>query len=73
MSDLVDLSALDGLSGNETIKATSNHLRGLIKEELLEETPAFGDASETLLKFHGGLHAAKPAAEHDDALAHKPL
>ena len=53
MSDFVDLSALDGLSGNETIKATSNHLRGLIKEELLEDTPAFGDASETLLKFHG--------------------
>ncbi|HEV2030063.1 MAG TPA: NADPH-dependent assimilatory sulfite reductase hemoprotein subunit [Candidatus Dormibacteraeota bacterium] len=49
----MDLSSLDGLSGNETIKATSNHLRGLIKEELLEETPAFGDASETLLKFHG--------------------
>jgi sulfite reductase (ferredoxin) len=53
LSDLVDLSALDGLSGNETIKATSNHLRGLIKEELLEDTPAFRDASETLLKFHG--------------------
>ena len=53
MSDPVDLSALEGLSGNETIKATSNHLRGLIKEELLEDTPAFGDASETLLKFHG--------------------
>ena len=53
MSDLVDLSTLDGLSGNETIKATSNHLRGLIKEELLEDTPVFGDASETLLKFHG--------------------
>src|SRR5258708_12796247 len=41
------------MSGNETVKATSNHLRGLIKEELLEDTPAFGDASETLLKFHG--------------------
>ena len=53
MSDPIDLSSLDGLSGNETIKATSNHLRGLIKEELLEDTPAFGDASETLLKFHG--------------------
>jgi len=47
LSDLVDLSS------NERIKATSNHLRGLIKEELLEDTPAFGDASETLLKFHG--------------------
>jgi sulfite reductase (ferredoxin) len=53
LSDPADLSALEGLSGNETIKATSNHLRGLIKEELLEDTPAFGDASETLLKFHG--------------------
>jgi sulfite reductase (ferredoxin) len=49
----MDLSSLDGLSGNETTKATSNHLRGLIKEELLEDTPAFGDESETLLKFHG--------------------
>jgi len=53
LSDLTDLSVLDGLSKNETIKATSNHLRGLIKEELLEDTPAFGDASEQLLKFHG--------------------
>ena len=53
MSDLTDLSVLDGLSKNETIKATSNHLRGLIKEELLEDSPAFGDASEQLLKFHG--------------------
>jgi sulfite reductase (ferredoxin) len=49
----MDLSSLDGLSRNETIKATSNHLRGLIKEELLEHTPAFGDDSEQLLKFHG--------------------
>jgi len=53
LSDLTDLSVLDGLSKNETIKATSNHLRGLIKEELLEDSPAFGDASEQLLKFHG--------------------
>jgi sulfite reductase (ferredoxin) len=53
LSDLTDLSSLEGLSGNEAIKATSNHLRGLIKEELLEDTPAFGDTSETLLKFHG--------------------
>ena len=53
MSDLKDLSSLDGLSRNETVKATSNHLRGLIKEELLEDTPAFGDDSEQLLKFHG--------------------
>ena len=53
MSDLKDPSSLDGLSRNETIKATSNHLRGLIKEELVEDTPAFGDDSEQLLKFHG--------------------
>ena len=53
MSNLADLSSLDGMSGNETVKATSNHLRGLIKEELLEDTPAFGDDSEVLLKFHG--------------------
>ena len=53
MSNLADLSSLDEMSGNETVKANSNHLRGLIKEELLEDTPAFGDASETLLKFHG--------------------
>ena len=53
MSDPIDLVSLDGLSKNETVKATSNHLRGLIKEELLEDTPAFGDDSETLLKFHG--------------------
>ena len=53
MSELKDLSTLDGLSRNETVKATSNHLRGLIKEELLEDTPAFGDDSEQLLKFHG--------------------
>jgi sulfite reductase (ferredoxin) len=53
LSDLKDLSSLDGLSRNETVKATSNHLRGLIKEELLEDTPAFGDDSEQLLKFHG--------------------
>ena len=53
MSNLSDGSSLEGLSRNETIKATSNHLRGLIKEELLEETPAFGEDSEQLLKFHG--------------------
>jgi sulfite reductase (ferredoxin) len=50
---LRSLASLDDLSKNETVKATSNHLRGLIKEELLEDTPAFGDDSETLLKFHG--------------------
>src|ERR1700716_2386624 len=53
LSDLSDVPSLDGLSKNETVKATSSPLRGLIKEELLEDTPAFGDDSETLLKFHG--------------------
>src|SRR3982074_1179871 len=53
LSDLSDGTPLDGLSRNETVKATSNHLRGLIKEELLEDTPAFGDDSEQLLKCHG--------------------
>jgi sulfite reductase (ferredoxin) len=53
LSNLSDGTPLDGLSRNESIKATSNHLRGLIKEELVEDTPAFGDDSEQLLKFHG--------------------
>ncbi len=53
MSNLADTSSQDALSRNETVKVTSNHLRGLIKEELLEDTPAFGDESEVLLKFHG--------------------
>jgi sulfite reductase (ferredoxin) len=45
--------SLEGFSKNESIKASSNHLRGSIAGELLEETPAFGDESEQLLKFHG--------------------
>jgi sulfite reductase (ferredoxin) len=53
LSNLLDRSELDGVSRNETIKANSNHLRGLIKEELVEDTPAFSDDSEQLLKFHG--------------------
>jgi sulfite reductase (ferredoxin) len=53
LSNLSDGTPLDDLSRNESIKATSNHLRGLIKEELVEDTPAFGDDSEQLLKFHG--------------------
>ena len=44
---------MDAFSRNESIKAKSNHLRGLIKEELVEDTPAFSDDSEQLLKFHG--------------------
>lgn len=53
MSNLSDGTSLEYLSRNESIKAHSNHLRGLIKEELVEDTPAFGDDSEQLLKFHG--------------------
>ncbi len=53
MSNLSDGTPLESYSRNESIKAESNHLRGLIKEELLEDTLAFGDDSEQLLKFHG--------------------
>jgi sulfite reductase (ferredoxin) len=45
--------ALDGLSKNETIKARSQHLRGTIKEELQEDTPAFTEEAVQVLKFHG--------------------
>jgi sulfite reductase (ferredoxin) len=50
---LSDPSDLSGLSKNESIKAHSDHLRGRIKDELVEETPAFSEESEQLLKFHG--------------------
>ena len=53
MANLSDGTSLEGFSKNESIKAASNHLRGLIKEELIEDTPTFGDDSEQLLKFHG--------------------
>jgi len=53
LANLSDSTSLEGFSRNESVKAASNHLRGLIKEELLEDTPAFGDDSEQLLKFHG--------------------
>jgi len=53
LSNLSDATSLEDFSPNESIKANSNHLRGLIKEELVEDTPAFGDDSEQLLKFHG--------------------
>lgn len=53
MWNLADGASIDGFSKNESIKANSNHLRGLIKQELLEDTPAFTDDSEQLLKFHG--------------------
>jgi len=44
---------LDGLSRNETIKARSQHLRGTIKQELGEDTPAFTEDAGQVLKFHG--------------------
>jgi sulfite reductase (ferredoxin) len=53
LPNLSDGVSLDELSRNESIKVSSNHLRGLIKEELVEDTPAFTDDSEQLLKFHG--------------------
>jgi sulfite reductase (ferredoxin) len=53
LSNLSNGTSLDGFSKNEAIKAGSNHLRGHIEDELLEESPAFGEESEQLLKFHG--------------------
>jgi sulfite reductase (ferredoxin) len=44
---------LDGLTKVERIKACSNHLRGAIAEELVQDAPAFGEESVQLLKFHG--------------------
>jgi sulfite reductase beta subunit-like hemoprotein len=37
----------------EKIKTDSNHLRGTIAEELGNDEPAFGKASEQLIKHHG--------------------
>ena len=53
MSELLGRRELEGVSSNESIKANSNHLRGLIKEELVDDAPAFTEDSEQLLKFHG--------------------
>jgi sulfite reductase (ferredoxin) len=44
---------VEGLSKNEKIKATSNHLRGTIAEELGQSAPTFSEDSAQLLKFHG--------------------
>jgi len=44
---------LDEPSKNETIKARSQHLRGTIKEELQDDTPAFTEEAAQVLKFHG--------------------
>jgi sulfite reductase (ferredoxin) len=53
LANLSDGVSLGDLSKNESIKAGSNHLRGHIADELVEESPAFGEESEQLLKFHG--------------------
>jgi sulfite reductase (ferredoxin) len=53
LSKLLGRRQLEGVSSNESIKANSNYLRGLIKEELVDDTPAFTEDSEQLLKFHG--------------------
>ncbi|HLH68272.1 MAG TPA: NADPH-dependent assimilatory sulfite reductase hemoprotein subunit [Candidatus Dormibacteraeota bacterium] len=42
-----------GLSRIEHIKAASNHLRGTIREELEQDTPAFTEEAAQILKFHG--------------------
>ncbi len=47
------VSGLDGMSEVERIKASSNHLRSTIKEELAQHTPNFGEENATILKFHG--------------------
>ena len=43
----------EGLTRAEAIKAASRHLRGAIKQELGEATPAFTEESAAILKFHG--------------------
>ena len=40
-------------SRNEKIKKASNHLRGTLKEELLNDKDDFNASSKELLKFHG--------------------
>lgn len=44
---------VEGLSKIENIKASSNHLRGTIAEELAGDAPAFTEESAQVLKFHG--------------------
>ena len=44
---------VEGLSKNEKIKASSNHLRGTIAEELGQSAPTFSEDAAQLLKFHG--------------------
>lgn len=47
------VAGLEGMSEVERIKAGSKHLRGTIKEELSQSSPAFGEENATILKFHG--------------------
>jgi len=44
---------LEVLSKVEKVKASSNHLRGSIAEELGQDTPAFAEDAVQILKFHG--------------------
>jgi len=54
MPESSEPEVVDGdLSKVEAIKLNSNHLRGSIAAELDEQTPAFTEAAEQLLKFHG--------------------
>jgi sulfite reductase (ferredoxin) len=43
----------EGLSRNEKVKASSNHLRGTIAEELGTDAPTFTEDATQVLKFHG--------------------
>src|SRR5947209_8401466 len=43
----------DELSKVERVKAGSNHLRGTLAEELIEDTRTFNEENVQLLKFHG--------------------
>src|SRR2546423_4087571 len=45
--------APEGRTKVERTRASSNHLRGPIAEELGQQAPAFGEESVQLLKFHG--------------------
>src|SRR5260370_14028584 len=46
-------AGLDAMSENERIKASSNHLRGSIADELREDTTHFRDENGVILTFHG--------------------
>jgi sulfite reductase (ferredoxin) len=46
-------AGLDAMSEIERIKASSNHLRGTIKEDLGQDTAHFREENAVILKFHG--------------------